>query len=170
MFEASKEVNLSGKSCFSLRILRHFHNTPKQFVRGGALLPTMAPSGMDIDPTSTSTTTAKAPPPKKAKVVTPSASSETASRHPDMSLAMSIHRLTMVQGGKLSLEDATSIIGTSPTELLEQVMKRVGTGGQSLAEAMTANTAKYIKVEKGEVDTVTAAVAVTVASSVAVIV
>ena len=116
---------------------------------------------MDIDPTSS--TTVKAPPPKKSKVVTPSASSETASRHPDMSLAMSIHRLTMVQGGKLSVEDATSIIGTRPTELVEQVMKRVGTGGISLNEAIAANTAKYIKVEKGEADTTgTPAVAVTV--------
>lgn len=102
---------------------------------------------MDID--SAATTMAK-PPPKKPKIITPSASSESASPHPDMSLAMSIHRLHMVSDGKLSVDDATSIIGMSPIALLEKVMKRVGTGGKSLDEAMTANHAKYIKVEKGE--------------------
>jgi phage gpG-like protein len=68
---------------------------------------------MDIDKPDTSaedaataestTTTAAATNPKKKKKSSnnPSASSETASLHPDMALAQDIHRLTMVQNGKL---------------------------------------------------------------------
>ncbi len=110
---------------------------------------------MDIDKPDTSaedaatakstTTTASATTPKKKKKSNnnPSASSETASLHPDMALAQDIHRLTMVQNGKLSIEDATSIIGVSTQELLEKVMARVGTGGKSLEEAMKENESKY---------------------------
>lgn len=114
----------------------------------------MAPI-MDIDKPDTSaeeaatakstTTTAVATNPKKKKNSSnnPSASSETAALHPDMALAQDIHRLTMVQNGKLSIKDATSIIGFSTQELLEKVMARVGTGGKSLAEAMKENESKY---------------------------
>jgi len=84
--------------------------------------------------------TTKATKPKK---INPSASSETASFHPDMSLAQGIHRLTMIHNGKLSVEDATAIIGCAPQELLEKVMTRVGTAGRSLEEAMKQNEAKY---------------------------
>lgn len=109
----------------------------------------MAPT-MDIDKSaeedatakSSSTTTATVAATKK-KVNNPSASSETASLHPDMALAQDIHRLTMIHTGKLSVEDATLIIGCTPQELLEKVMTRVGTGGKSLEEAMKENEAKY---------------------------
>jgi hypothetical protein len=105
----------------------------------------MAPT-MDIDKSAeedgtakpSSTTTAAT----KKKVNNPSASSETASLHPDMALAQDIHRLTMIHAGKLSVEDATLIIGCTPLELLEKVMTRVGTGGKSLEEAMRENEAK----------------------------
>jgi hypothetical protein len=101
---------------------------------------------MDIDKSAeedgtakpSSTTTAAT----KKKVNNPSASSETASLHPDMALAQDIHRLTMIHAGKLSVEDATLIIGCTPLELLEKVMTRVGTGGKSLEEAMRENEAK----------------------------
>ncbi|KAL9190191.1 hypothetical protein ACHAXT_007402 [Thalassiosira profunda] len=100
----------------------------------------MAPK-MDIDEEEPAKEETTAPKPKKAAA--PSASSETASPHPDMALAQDIHRLTMVHAGKLSAEDATSIIGCTPEELLEKVMARVGTGGKSLEEATKANEAKY---------------------------
>eukprot|EP00571_Detonula_confervacea_P016682 CAMPEP_0172309772 /NCGR_PEP_ID=MMETSP1058-20130122/10618_1 /TAXON_ID=83371 /ORGANISM="Detonula confervacea, Strain CCMP 353" /LENGTH=471 /DNA_ID=CAMNT_0013022455 /DNA_START=166 /DNA_END=1581 /DNA_ORIENTATION=+ len=108
---------------------------------------------MDIDendkakeePTKKTTTTATKP-----KKINPSASSETASFHPDMSLAQDIHRLTMIHNGKLSLEDATAIIGCKPEELLEKVMTRVGTGGKSLEEAMKENEVKYKPKGEGE--------------------
>lgn len=108
---------------------------------------------MDIDNPDTSlvednaTAKSKAINPKSKKKSgtnnNPSASSETASLHPDMALAQDIHRLMMVHNGKLSSDDATSIIGCSPQELLEKVMARVGTGGKSLEEAMKENEAKY---------------------------
>mmetsp|Transcript_1302 Transcript_1302/g.2324 ORF Transcript_1302/g.2324 Transcript_1302/m.2324 type:complete len:483 (-) Transcript_1302:213-1661(-) len=113
----------------------------------------MAPT-MDIDEndkanddaTKTTTTAAK---PKKAST-TPSASAEGASIHPDMSLAQDIHRLTMIQNGKLSVEDATAIIGSTPEELLEKVMTRVGTGGKSLEDAIKENEAKHKPTGSGE--------------------
>lgn len=100
---------------------------------------------MDIDendkageaPKKTTTAT------KPKKMSTPSASSETASAHPDMSLAQDIHRLTMIHAGKLSAEDATAIIGCEPRELLEKVMSRAGCGSKSLEEAMKENERKY---------------------------
>ena len=112
----------------------------------------MAPS-MDIDENDKATksepaTTKKVPP--KKKLTTPSASSETASIHPDMALAQDIHRLTMIHAGKLSTEDATAIIGCKPEELLERVMSRVGTGGKSLEDAMKENEAKYKPSGEGE--------------------
>lgn len=85
-----------------------------------------------------------APKSKKAdKAATPSASSETSSPHPDMSLAQDIHRLTMIRAGKLTADDATAIIGCKPEELLERVMRRVGTGGKSVDDAMKENERKY---------------------------
>jgi hypothetical protein len=120
----------------------------------------MAPT-MDIDKTDTSAeeedaaaksstaaaaavTTANSKSKKKSGSNNPSASSETASLHPDMALAQDIHRLTMIHTGKLSIDDATtSIIGCLPQELLDKVMARVGTGGKSLEEAMMENEAKY---------------------------
>jgi len=105
----------------------------------------MAPS-MDIvddnvDKKSKSTTAAK-------KVGTPSASSEEASPHPDMSLAQDIHRVMMVHSSTLSVEDATAIIGMDPAALLDKVISRVGTGGKSVEEAIKENEAKYNKTEE----------------------
>lgn len=87
---------------------------------------------------------------KPKKKASPSASSESASVNPDMSLAQDVHRLTMIHNGKLSTDDATSIIGCKPEELLEKVMTRVGCGGKSLEEAMKENEAKYKFVPEGE--------------------
>ena len=104
----------------------------------------MAPS-MEIDDSvdkkSKSTTAAK-------KVGTPSASSEEASPHPDMSLAQDIHRVMMVHSSTLSVEDATAIIGMDPAALLDKVISRVGTGGKSVEEAIEENEAKYNKTEE----------------------
>mmetsp|Transcript_11092 Transcript_11092/g.22045 ORF Transcript_11092/g.22045 Transcript_11092/m.22045 type:complete len:476 (-) Transcript_11092:1204-2631(-) len=105
----------------------------------------MAPS-MDIvddnvDKKSKSTTAAK-------KVGTPSASSEEASPHPDMSLAQDIHRVMMVHSSTLSVENATAIIGMDPAALLDKVISRVGTGGKSVEEAIKENEAKYNKTEE----------------------
>lgn len=59
--------------------------------------------------------------------VTPSASAEEASRHPDMGLAQSIHKLTMVAGSS-PLLDATgaAVADISPAELTRDVMAQVG--------------------------------------------
>jgi len=104
----------------------------------------MAPK-MDIDEVDTSAEETKttATKPKKSNA-TPSASSEDSSLHPVMSLAQDIHRLTMIHNNKLSVSDATSIIGCEPTELLEKVMSRVGIGASdSLEEAIKVNEMKY---------------------------
>ena len=105
---------------------------------------------MDIDENKSATTTATASakkaaakPKKRKKVAAPSASSESASAHPDMSLAQDIHRLVMVHDGKLNVEDASSIAGTSTSELLERVMSRVGTGGKAVEDAMRVNGARH---------------------------
>eukprot|EP00584_Thalassiosira_punctigera_P023656 CAMPEP_0172575622 /NCGR_PEP_ID=MMETSP1067-20121228/137303_1 /TAXON_ID=265564 ORGANISM="Thalassiosira punctigera, Strain Tpunct2005C2" /NCGR_SAMPLE_ID=MMETSP1067 /ASSEMBLY_ACC=CAM_ASM_000444 /LENGTH=485 /DNA_ID=CAMNT_0013368273 /DNA_START=126 /DNA_END=1583 /DNA_ORIENTATION=+ len=95
----------------------------------------------DAEAPAAKTTTATKP--KKNAPGTPSASSESASVHPDMSLAQDIHRLTMIHAGKLSVDDATAIIGCKPEELLERVMRRVGTGGKSVEDAMSENERKY---------------------------
>uniref|UniRef100_A0A7S1YL78 PCI domain-containing protein n=1 Tax=Skeletonema marinoi TaxID=267567 RepID=A0A7S1YL78_9STRA len=104
----------------------------------------MAPSmeiDDNVDKKSKSTTAAK-------KVGTPSASSEEASPHPDMSLAQDIHRVMMVHSSTLSVEDATAIIGMDPAALLDKVISRVGTGGKSVEEAIKENEAKYNKTEE----------------------
>ena len=85
-----------------------------------------------------------------AKVGTPSASSEEASAHPDMSLAQDIHRIMMVKSSALSAEDATAIIGMDPTALLEKAMRRVGTGGKSVEEAIKENETKYNNNKAGD--------------------
>jgi len=104
----------------------------------------MAPSmeiDDNVDKKSKSSTAAK-------KVGTPSASSEEASPHPDMSLAQDIHRVMMVHSSTLSVEDATAIIGMDPAVLLDKVISRVGTGGKSVEEAIKENEAKYNKTEE----------------------
>mmetsp|Transcript_12079 Transcript_12079/g.18033 ORF Transcript_12079/g.18033 Transcript_12079/m.18033 type:complete len:475 (-) Transcript_12079:99-1523(-) len=104
----------------------------------------MAPSmeiDDNVDKKSKSSTAAK-------KVGTPSASSEEASPHPDMSLAQDIHRVMMVHSSTLSVEDATAIIGMDPVALLDKVISRVGTGGKSVEEAIKENEAKYNKTEE----------------------
>lgn len=103
----------------------------------------MAPK-MDIDEVDTSAETkTTATKPKKTNA-TPSASSEESSLHPVMSLAQDIHRLNMIHNNKLSVSDATSIIGCEPTELLDKVMSRVGIGASnSLEEAIKVNEMKY---------------------------
>jgi len=104
----------------------------------------MAPK-MDIDEVDTSAEETKttATKPKKSNA-TPSASSEDSSLHPVMSLAQDIHRLNMIHNNKLSVSDATSIIGCEPTELLDKVMSRVGIGASnSLEEAIKINEMKY---------------------------
>ena len=62
----------------------------------------------------------------------------------------------VIHNGKLSVEDATAIIGCKPEELLEKVMNRVGTGGKSLDEAVKENEKKYKlggkEEKKGEAD------------------
>ena len=107
----------------------------------------------DTEPKTTTKTAAKA----KKTIATPSASSEDASIHPVMSLAQDIHRLTMIHNGKLSVENATSIIGCKPEELLENVMTRVGCGGKSVEDAIKLNEKKYNSTaedgEKGESST-----------------
>lgn len=50
----------------------------------------------------------------------------------------------MIHNGKLSVDDATAIIGCTPEELLEKVMTRVGTGGKPLEDAMKENAKKNI--------------------------
>jgi len=82
---------------------------------------------MDVDTPPTKTT----PKVKQNINVTPSASGDNASKYPDMKLAQSIHRLTMMTGGslaKLSSEDATSV-GIS-SNLRSSVMKEVGGTGE----------------------------------------
>ena len=91
---------------------------------------------MDIDKEPETATTA---PKKQAKHASPSASAESASPHPSMSLAQDIHRLTMFHTGKLSKDDATKIMGMEPETLLKQVMEKVGTGGKSVADAIKEN-------------------------------
>ena len=115
----------------------------------------MAPK-MDIDENDNveeKTNKAAASTTKTKNVTTPSASADDSSLHPIMSLAQDIHRLTMVHTGTLSLDDATSIIGCKPEDLLEKVMVRVGGGGgssSSLEDALKENMAKYQPPTEGE--------------------
>jgi hypothetical protein len=108
----------------------------------------MAPT-MDIDEDKSTTTTtanvASDKQPKRVKKIvgSPSASSESASAHPDMSLARDVHRLVLLHDGGLSREDAMAIIGRDPSMLLEDVMSRVGTGGRKVDDAIRINGSKY---------------------------
>eukprot|EP00804_Cyclotella_cryptica_P031162 CCRYP_011756-RA/>CCRYP_011756-RA protein AED:0.31 eAED:0.31 QI:287/1/1/1/1/1/3/1172/463 len=102
----------------------------------------MAPT-MDIDETNSQ--------PKKKTHTSPSASAESASPHPSMSLVQDIHRLVMVHSGKLSKEDACQIMGMEPEALLKIVMDRVGTGGKSVQDAIKDNEERLKhKTEGGE--------------------
>ena len=79
---------------------------------------------MDVD--TSSTTSSTNPKTKKDGNVTPSASGDAASKYPDMSLAQSIHKLTMMSGSKPQLTaKAAASIGI-PSDLNETVMKAVG--------------------------------------------
>lgn len=92
-------------------------------------------------------------PVKKAKVAAAqaSASAESAAPYPDMALAQDIHRLTMIHAGKLSVDDATSITGTKPEDLLERVMLRVGAGfSKPFDDVIKENEEKYKAIEKEE--------------------
>mmetsp|Transcript_14876 Transcript_14876/g.18855 ORF Transcript_14876/g.18855 Transcript_14876/m.18855 type:complete len:431 (+) Transcript_14876:157-1449(+) len=72
-------------------------------------------SKMDIDETPTTTTSETET--KKNENVTPSASGESAAKYPDMELAQSIHRVTMMKSGKIESE--------SESELMEKVLHQV---------------------------------------------
>lgn len=95
----------------------------------------MAPS-MDIDKPSSSDSGKK---PKKIAAVTPSASAETASLHPDMALAHSIHQLVLTSSGKLTAQAAKEA-GVQPAEKLNQyVMMRVGGDGKDKADSSSGD-------------------------------
>jgi len=63
---------------------------------------------------------------KKNENITPSASGAEASKYPDMQLAQSIHRLTMVTGPDAALDAEGSKAAGIPSDLSETVMKQVG--------------------------------------------
>mmetsp|Transcript_11609 Transcript_11609/g.24616 ORF Transcript_11609/g.24616 Transcript_11609/m.24616 type:complete len:426 (-) Transcript_11609:381-1658(-) len=106
---------------------------------------------MDIDENNVKpkTTSSATKVPKKT-VVTPSASAETSSAHPSMSLAQEIHRLTMFHNGKLTASDASGIMGMDPTDLMEKVMNRVGCGEKGVEAALKENEEKLKSAEEGE--------------------
>merc|ERR1719446_1325650 len=60
---------------------------------------------------------------KKNENVTPSASGESAAKYPDMKLAQSIHKVNMLNSGKLSstAESTTELM----TQVLDQVVKEM---------------------------------------------
>lgn len=106
----------------------------------------MPESTMDIDAPSTEK---KAP---QKKNVTPSASAESASHHPSMSLAQSIHRLTMLHTGKLSAEDAKQLF--DPEALLKDVMKTVLSGDKSVSEAVQEEEKRIRQLVDGEIKSI----------------
>jgi len=63
------------------------------------------------------------PKPVKNENIMPSASADDASKYPDMKLAQSIHRLSMVSSGKLKVGDLSSKI--LPDDLAAATMKRI---------------------------------------------
>ena len=81
-------------------------------------------SSMEVDTPEESkgTTGAK----KKNENITPSASGAEASKYPDMALAQSIHRLTMVTGPDAALDAEGAKAAGIPSDLAETVMKQVG--------------------------------------------
>jgi len=78
-------------------------------------------SSMDVESTTPETTT--------VKKVEPSASAETASKFPDMSLAQRIHRMTMCCGEKPILDADGAVAAKVPSDLLEVVIKEVAGEG-----------------------------------------
>jgi len=78
---------------------------------------------MDVDTTSSAEKSSDVP---KKKLVNPSASEETASKYPDMSLAQSIHKLTMISGSEPRLDVDEAKAAGIPDDLTEMVMKAVG--------------------------------------------
>eukprot|EP00591_Stephanopyxis_turris_P003560 CAMPEP_0195521606 /NCGR_PEP_ID=MMETSP0794_2-20130614/19026_1 /TAXON_ID=515487 /ORGANISM="Stephanopyxis turris, Strain CCMP 815" /LENGTH=439 /DNA_ID=CAMNT_0040651191 /DNA_START=141 /DNA_END=1460 /DNA_ORIENTATION=+ len=76
-------------------------------------------TSMEVDTPATTTTTTKRT--KANPHVTPSASAETASKHPDMELAQKIHRLQMISSSKLSHEEASL-----PSNYADIVMSEIG--------------------------------------------
>ena len=77
-------------------------------------------SSMDVD-----TPEPKASDTKKNENITPSASAADASKYPDMALAQSIHRLTMVTGPEARLDADGSKAADISDDLSETVMKQV---------------------------------------------
>ncbi|KAL7523527.1 LOW QUALITY PROTEIN: hypothetical protein ACHAWF_000555, partial [Thalassiosira exigua] len=90
----------------------------------------------------------------KKKDTTPSASAESASPHPDMALAQDIHRLTMIECGKLSAQDATAMAECTPGSCWSGEWAR---GGKTLEEAIEANLVKNKPKEEGYAATTTTA-------------
>jgi 26S proteasome regulatory subunit N7 len=81
-------------------------------------------SSMEVDTPEESKETTGAK--KKNENITPSASGAEASKYPDMQLAQSIHRLTMVTGPDAALDAEGSKAAGIPSDLSETVMKQVG--------------------------------------------
>mmetsp|Transcript_14814 Transcript_14814/g.21185 ORF Transcript_14814/g.21185 Transcript_14814/m.21185 type:complete len:470 (+) Transcript_14814:142-1551(+) len=97
---------------------------------------------MDVDeikppPPSSSSSQPAAKSKKKNANVTPSAGAEEASKYPDMSLAQSIHKLTMMANASLSSSSSSSTLSLSdataigiPSNLNATVMETVGGGNE----------------------------------------
>lgn len=90
----------------------------------------------------------------KKKNVTPSASAESASLHPSMSLAQSIHRLTMIHTGHLSKQDATSICGIDPDALRNAVLRQILSGDKSIAEAIQDSQSRIQLLKEGQITSI----------------
>ena len=83
-------------------------------------------SSMEIDTPEESSKGTAAAAKKKNDNITPSASGAEASKYPDMQLAQSIHRLTMVTGLDAALDAEGAKAAGIPSDLSETVMKQVG--------------------------------------------
>ena len=129
-----------NEASVTFHITNHSQNQSKSYTS------TMTESTMDIDTPSAET---KAP---QKKNVTPSASAESASLHPSMSLAQSIHRLTMLHTGKLSAEDAKQLF--DPEALLKDVMKTVLAGDKSVSEAVQENEKRIQQLVDGDIKSI----------------
>jgi hypothetical protein len=70
-----------------------------------------------------------------------------------MSLAQSIHRLTVLHNGKLSKEDATPITGDTD-ELLHSVTKQVMSGDKSIAEAISDDRRRIERLTNGDISSI----------------
>jgi 26S proteasome regulatory subunit N7 len=60
----------------------------------------------------------------------------------------------MIHAGKLSVEDATNIIGMSPSQLLDQVQRTVLSGDKSIQEAIDAAASRIAALSAGEVSSI----------------